>query len=71
MDLLKDRGANSIKICSIFDKPAGRAVDVSADYVGFDVPNEFLVGYGLDYQGLYRNLPYIGVLKPEVYKRNS
>ena len=69
IDLLKDRGANSIKICSIFDKPAGRVVDVQADYVGFDVPNEFLVGYGLDYQGLYRNLPYIGVLKPSVYQK--
>ena len=69
IDLLKDRGANSIKICSIFDKPAGRVVAVQADYVGFDVPNEFLVGYGLDYQGLYRNLPYIGVLKPSVYQK--
>ena len=71
IDLLKDRGANSIKICSIFDKPAGRVVDVQADYVGFDVPNEFLVGYGLDYQGLYRNLPYIGVLKPSVYQKKT
>ena len=69
IDLQKVRGANSIKICSIFDKPAGRVVDVQADYVGFDVPNEFLVGYGLDYQGLYRNLPYIGVLKPSVYQK--
>lgn len=69
IDLLKGRGANSIKICSIFDKPEGRVVDVHADYVGFDVPNEFLVGYGLDYQGLYRNLPYIGVLKPTVYQK--
>ncbi|WP_295731710.1 hypoxanthine phosphoribosyltransferase [uncultured Limosilactobacillus sp.] len=69
IDLLKGRGANSIKICSIFDKPEGRVVNVRADYVGFDVPNEFLVGYGLDYQGLYRNLPYIGVLKPTVYQK--
>lgn len=69
IDLLHGRGANSIKICSIFDKPEGRVVDVHADYVGFDVPNEFLVGYGLDYQGLYRNLPYIGVLKPSVYQK--
>lgn len=69
VDLLHGRGANSIKICSIFDKPEGRIVDVHADYVGFDVPNEFLVGYGLDYEGLYRNLPYIGVLKPSVYQK--
>ncbi|WP_413627627.1 hypoxanthine phosphoribosyltransferase [Fructilactobacillus vespulae] len=68
-DLLKDRGAKSIKVCTLMDKPEARKVDtVQADYVGFDVPNEFLVGYGLDYQGLYRNLPYVGILKPEVYK---
>ncbi len=67
MDLLADRGAKSIKVCSLLDKPEGRIVDVHADYVGFNVPNEFLVGYGLDYQGFYRNLPYVGVLKPEVY----
>lgn len=69
-DLLKNRGAKSIKICTLMDKPEARKVDViKADYVGFDVPNEFLVGYGLDYQGKYRNLPYVGILKPEVYKR--
>jgi hypoxanthine phosphoribosyltransferase len=50
------------------DKPAGRDVEATADYVGFTVPNEFVVGYGLDYQGYYRNLPYVGVLKPEIYK---
>lgn len=68
MGMLKGRGANSIKVCSFFDKPAGREVDVTTDYVGFDVPNEFLVGYGLDYQNFYRNLPYVGVLKPAVYQ---
>ena len=67
--LLKNRGAKSVKVCTLMDKPEARKVDtVQADYVGFDVPNEFLVGYGLDYQGKYRNLPYVGVLKPEVYK---
>lgn len=71
INLLRGRGAKSVKVCSIFDKPEGRVVDVKADYVGFDVPNEFLVGYGLDYQGLYRNLPYIGVLKPSVYKKKT
>lgn len=68
MNLLKDRGANDIKVCSFFDKPEGREVDVKADYVGFKVPNEFLVGYGLDYQNFYRNLPYVGVLRPAVYQ---
>lgn len=69
VDLLKDRGANSIKVCSMLDKPEGRVMDVKADYVGFNVPNEFLVGYGLDYDGYYRNLPYVGVLKPSVYQK--
>jgi hypoxanthine phosphoribosyltransferase len=49
------------------DKPEGRVVEVKADYVGFEVPNEFVVGYGLDYDGKYRNLPYVGVLKPKIY----
>ena len=55
----------------MLDKPSGRLVDVKADYVGFDVPNEFLVGYGLDYDGYYRNLPYVGVLKQEVYTHHD
>ncbi|KRM86647.1 hypoxanthine phosphoribosyltransferase [Lacticaseibacillus thailandensis] len=67
-ELLAHRGAKSVKIVALLDKPTGRTVDVKADYVGQTVPGEFLVGYGLDYNGLYRNLPYIGVLKPEVYK---
>lgn len=66
-DLLESRNPRSFKICTLLDKPEGRAVEAKADYVGFDVPNEFLVGYGLDYQEFYRNLPYVGVLKPEVY----
>ncbi|WP_054653394.1 hypoxanthine phosphoribosyltransferase [Limosilactobacillus equigenerosi] len=68
VDVLKDRGAKSLKICTLFDKPDRRVADVKADYVGQIVPNEFIVGYGLDYNFLYRNLPYVGVLKPEVYR---
>ncbi len=59
----------SLKICTLLDKPERRRVDVYADYIGFTVPNEFVVGYGLDYQEVYRNLPFIGVLKPEVYSK--
>ena len=67
VDLFKYRKANSVKIVTLLDKPEGRVVDIEADYVGFNVPNEFVVGYGLDYAEAYRNLPYIGVLKPSVY----
>ncbi|MFC3040964.1 hypoxanthine phosphoribosyltransferase [Virgibacillus xinjiangensis] len=67
IDLFKYRKANSIKIVTLLDKPAGRTAAIKADMVGFEVPNEFVVGYGLDYDEIYRNLPYIGVLKPEVY----
>ncbi|GAA0439442.1 hypoxanthine phosphoribosyltransferase [Lentibacillus halophilus] len=67
VDLFKYRKANSIKIVSLLDKPDGRTSHIKADIVGFDVPNEFVVGYGLDYAEKYRNLPYIGVLKPEIY----
>ena len=61
-------GAASITIVTLLDKPSGRQKAVSADYVGFTVPDAFVVGYGLDYAQLYRNLPYIGILKPEVYE---
>ena len=61
------RKAKSIKIVTLLDKPEGRKVDIKADLFGFRIPNEFVVGYGLDYDEKYRNLPYIGVLKPEVY----
>lgn len=64
---LQDRKPASLKICTLLDKPENRKVDIPVDYVGFNVPNEFLVGYGLDYQELYRNIPYIFVLKPEYY----
>lgn len=67
VDLFKYRKAKSIKIVTLLDKPSGRTANVKADLVGFEVPNEFVVGYGLDYQEKYRNLPYIGVLKPKVY----
>ncbi|WP_146553900.1 hypoxanthine phosphoribosyltransferase [Rummeliibacillus sp. SL167] len=67
VDLFKYRKAKSIKIITLLDKPSGRKVDLRADYVGFEVPDAFVVGYGLDYAEKYRNLPYIGVLKPSVY----
>lgn len=70
VDLFKYRKAKSVKIVTLLDKPEGRVVDIEADYVGFNVPNEFVVGYGLDYAEAYRNLPYIGVLKPSVYQSN-
>lgn len=62
------KGAASVSICTLLDKPSRRAKAITADYVGFTVPDEFVVGYGLDYAQKYRNLPYIGVLKPEVYQ---
>lgn len=66
-ELLASRGPRSIKIATLLDKPSRRKVDLRADYVGFSVPDEFVIGYGLDYDEKYRNLPYIGILKPEVY----
>ena len=69
VDHLTQKQPASLKICTLLDKPSRRnpSVTVKPDYVGFEVPNEFVVGYGLDYNEYYRNLPYIGVLKPEVY----
>lgn len=69
VDLFRYRKANSIKIVTLLDKPSGRKTNIQADYTGFIVPDEFVVGYGLDYGEKYRNLPYIGVLKPEVYNK--
>lgn len=63
MELLKDREPASLRLCTLLDKPERRVVDVKVDYTGFQVPDEFVVGYGLDYDQLYRNLPYIGVVK--------
>ena len=66
LDILKDRGPADVKLCSLLDKPDRRVVDVTIDYTGFVIPDEFIVGYGLDYAQKYRNLPYIGVIDPEV-----
>ena len=68
---LKSKEPASIKICTLLDKPERRnpAVKLQADYVGFTIPNAFVVGYGLDYDEKYRNLPYVGILKPEVYEK--
>ena len=70
--MLSARGAKSIKICTLLDKPSRRApgITLKSNYYGFEVGNEFVVGYGLDYAETYRNLPYIGVLKPEIYENN-
>ena len=67
--MLYDAGASSVTLCVLLDKPEGRKVDITPAYVGGLVPNEFVVGYGLDYNEHYRNLPYIGVLKEEVYSK--
>ena len=63
MELLAAREPASLRLCTLLDKPERRVVDVNVDYTGFQVPDEFVVGYGLDYDQLYRNLPYIGVVK--------
>lgn len=68
VDLFKYRKAASVKIVTLLDKPEGRTANIKADIVGFEVPNEFVVGYGLDYNERYRNLPYIGILKSSVYE---
>lgn len=65
--LFQDRNAKSVRICTLLDKPSRRVVDVKVDYVGAEIPDEFVVGYGLDYNEQYRNLPYVGVLKKSVY----
>lgn len=63
VELLSDRGAADVKLCALLDKPERREVDIEADYIGFSIPDEFVVGYGLDYDQRYRNLPYIGAVK--------
>jgi hypoxanthine phosphoribosyltransferase len=68
---LRTRNPASLKICALLDKPSRREVNVHLDYIGFAVPNEFVVGYGLDYNELYRNLDFIGVLKPEMYIKST
>lgn len=68
MDILQTRHPNSIRLCTFLDKPERRVANIKADYVGAVVPDEFVVGYGLDYDQNYRNLPYLGVLKSSVYE---
>lgn len=63
MEMLRDRGPASLKLCTLLDKPDRRVIDVDVDYTGFQIPDEFVVGYGLDYNQMYRNLPYIGVVE--------
>ena len=70
MGYLKSRNPLSIRLCTLLDKPARRRVPIIPDYKGFEIPDAFVVGYGLDYAERYRNLPYIGVLKPEIYKEH-
>ena len=68
-ELLLHRKAASVKVVTLLDKPAGRKVEFVPDYIGKTIPKKFVVGYGLDYNELYRNLPYVGVLKPSVYTK--
>jgi len=67
MELFKHRGATSVKIATLLDKPEGRKKPYQPEYVGRVIPKAFVVGYGLDYDEMYRNLPYVGILKPEIY----
>ena len=67
--MLQERGARSVKLATLLSKPARRQVEVPVDYNGFEIPDAFVVGYGLDYDSRYRNLPYIGILKEEVYSK--
>lgn len=66
--LMNDKGAKSVEICTLLDKPDGREVNIEAKYVGFVIPDEFVIGFGLDFNEKYRQLPYVGVLKEECYK---
>ena len=68
-DILLTRNPASIKVCTLLDKPARRKEDIKPDYLGYEVPDEFIVGYGIDYAEHYRNLPYVGILKREVYEK--
>lgn len=69
IDVLERRNAKTVTVAALFDKPARRTVDLEPDYRGFTLPDEFVVGYGLDFAEKYRNIPYIGILKPEVYEK--
>lgn len=70
IDVLERRNALSVRVVALFDKPGRRTTEINADYTGFVIPDAFVVGYGLDYAEKYRNLPFIGILKPEVYAGN-
>jgi hypoxanthine phosphoribosyltransferase len=65
---LRGKKPNSIKVCSLLDKPARRLVEIPLEYVGFEIPDAFVVGYGLDFGEVYRNLRFVGVLRPEAYE---
>ena len=67
--LFRERGVHSVRTCTMLDKPERREVDFNADYCGMQIPDKFVVGYGLDYNEYYRDLPYVGILKPEVYTK--
>jgi hypoxanthine phosphoribosyltransferase len=67
VETLQTRNPASLKVCALLNKPARRQVDVTVDYICFNIPDEFVVGYGLDFNQIYRNLPFVGVLKPEMY----
>ena len=69
--ILAQRNPKSLKICSLLDKPSRRKVEIEGDYIGFEIPDKFVVGFGLDYNQLYRNLPDIGILKEEIYTKNA
>ncbi len=68
-EYLRLKGAKSVKTCALLDKPSRREVDFQPDYIGLEIPDEFVVGFGLDYDERYRQLPYIGILKPSVYEK--
>ena len=65
LEMLRKREPASVKLCTLLDKPSRRVVDVEVNYTGFEIPDEFVVGYGLDYDQKYRNLPYIGIVHPD------
>jgi hypoxanthine phosphoribosyltransferase len=67
LDAMRHRNVASVRVCAMLDKPSRRLTKVDVDYVGFEVPDEYVVGYGLDFAQRYRNLPYVGILRPEVY----
>lgn len=70
-DMLRERKPKSLEICTILDKPSRRKIDVDVKYIGFEIPDEFVIGYGLDYDQKHRNLPYVGVLKRSVYENEK